>query len=246
MSFLQGILGNRQQEQPNQQAQQPPNVQQTQKQVGQSGAQIPKNQAEQGATNDPNTMQSPLDAYASLFDNSASGQNELQAPRFQLAPEAISKAADSLDFLSDLPEELLSEIQQGKPQAFLAAINHVGRKAYSTAISHQSHLTDRFSEANRQYEDKTLGSKIKSHLTQNSVQGLPEAQSHPVVRDSIKRIAQDLQKHHPDASPEQLVQMAKDYYVNIAKSIAPDSFAANQQQKSQGQGAIDWDSYITT
>lgn len=217
-------------------------------------ANIPGNQGSQntpGATNDPNTIQSPLDAYTDLFAPSPKKEGEPEAPRFQLSPEAIQKAAGSMDFLSNLPPELAEALQSGQDVDFntvMKLMNHVGRNAYTQTISHMSHLVDRFSDAKGKYDQSQLGTHIKGHLTRNTVENLPQAK-HPAIKEGLKVIAENLQRKHPDATPEWIAEQSYNYFVNIAQAIAPEKFGqqdqkANSRGGNTGMADFDWDNWI--
>lgn len=209
-----------------------------------------------GVDNSGQQAVNPLDAYAGLFNTAAKkpGQQgmEDEAPHFQLAPEVITKAAGSIDFLSSIPKELQEKLSvEGGPdlQTMMEVINHAARQAYTNSLSHLSPLIDKFHDVREQHGQKHLGKHIRNQLTENTVESLPQA-NHPAIKEGLKLVSRSIASQHPDAPPQWVAEQAYNYFISIAQALAPEKFSGNAGNgRASGQGAetledFDWDSYL--
>lgn len=233
----------------NQQQQQQPNQQQP-KTVAEGA---PSNQPS-GVTNgvaDANNQQqqqsqppaNPLDAFSGLFDNK--NVNTEKAPSFSLPDDVLSKVASSQNFLQGVDEQLVQKALSGDAKSFMEVIGAATQNAYKASLAHGSTLTDNFINSRLDFEGKTLGSKVKSELTNSELGASTQNFNHPVVKAQLTQVAQGLAKQHPDASPAQIAQMARDYVTELANAINPNS---NQGTPGNPQGQkaadVEWDKYF--
>ena len=100
-------------------------------------------------------------------------------------------------------------------------------------MSHSGKLTESFVGAREGYNEKGFSKKVRGELTVNSLTGTPNFKN-PVVREQLIRIANDLQKQHPDAAPEEIGDMAKDYITQLSKAINPQTGDDPQSDKAKG------------
>lgn len=194
-----------------------------------------------GNTNGPdgtNTFVNPLDAYTKLFDNA--NKNLDTPPSFSLDPKVLGEVSGNMDFTQGISPEMMQQATSGDAKALISIIQHVGRQTYQAAMTHNSALTDKFVGARSAYDQKSLGSKVKSELTSSALAQAPSF-SHPVVRQELTRIATAMQAENPDASPQQIADAAQKYFTDIYSAVTPQPTAAEQRAT---KGEIDWDNYF--
>lgn len=203
-----------------------------------------------GATNDPESMQNPIDVYKDLWANPTQSVNE-QAPQFKVAPEMIEKVTAQLDFSQNLPPELTEKLQSGEQlnaQDIMAAMNHVGRATYAKAVEHLSHLTGTYVDLHSKHSQKGLPSLIKNHLAQSKISNIPAVKSNPALQEHLKEIGGRIAQRYPDASEDWVAEQASKYFVDMARSIDPDAFTSGDANASgarrQNQKVTDWDAFF--
>lgn len=221
--------------------------QQGPQQQQQSAANIPgqTNQNIQGNGNTPTTQPSPMDAYADLFKpQDPSKKTNDGPPAFNLDPKIVQSAADSMDFTAKLPPELRSKFQGEDGEALFQVINSVGRQAYMAAIQHGSSLTDKFVGLRSEFDRKDLGSHVKSHLVQNTLQS-KFADANPVTQQGLQLISGMMKDAFPDATPEWITENAPKFFVEMAKQLSPGEFQKPQNPNQQESGAeTDWGNWL--
>lgn len=226
------------------------NVQQSQNpQQGPGTYQQNQSPGNNGSTNDPNTMQSPLDVYKNLWQN-PENTNE-QAPEFKIDQKVLDNATNSLDFTRNLPSELAEKLQGLGEQGpiMLDLLNHVGRQAYANAIQHNSLLTGKFLDIKGKYDQKGLGRTIKEQLALTGIDTHKAAQNSPIVRENLRMIAQNLTRQYPDASPEWIQEKAVAFFTEMYTSMNPQNTqaqTAEQQRKAPGGEEFDWGNWMKT
>jgi hypothetical protein len=135
---------------------------------------------------------------------------------------------------------IMQRAEAGDSKAIMQLIEHAGRAAYQNALSHSSTLTNKFTDAREAFNDKSFGGKIKSELTVNALTGTANF-DHPVVRKELIKVAQDIQRQHPDASPQEVAAKAKEYITALSQAVNPTS--ATPQGKGTQQ-STDWDAFF--
>jgi hypothetical protein len=220
--------------------------QRTQGQQGQQGqppqGQQQGNQNNSGMTNDPQTQQTPLDAYKGLWDNADA--NAEQAPKFEIDGKIIDSTAANMDFMHNLPADLQETFESLGDQGpgFAKLLNHVGRKAYASAISHNSVLTGKYLDVKGQFDQKGLGRSIKQHMALTGIDSHKAAQGSPIVRENLRMIAQNLARLNPDATPEWIQEKSIKFFDEMANALNPKVQAAEQAQElSKQPGGMDFD-----
>lgn len=199
-----------------------------------------------GQPNNPNAKvnepANPLDVYSKMFDNPS---NTEAAPSFSIDPKVMDQVVGSQDFMQGVDPELMQKATSGDTQALLQLINHSTRNAYRAAIEHGGVLTDKFVGAREQHSQKGFSSRVKQELTTNALSKTPNFQ-HPVVRKQLTEVAQRLQSQHPDASPEEIAEMSKDYLTQLAGALNPEdpSKKGGNKPEAEERGEDYWNNFF--
>lgn len=188
----------------------------------------------------PGTTQepvNPLDAYAKMYEK-ANAQPDAP-PAFNLDPKVLGEVSGSLDFTKNVPQEVMQKALTGDAASLTQMMNHVAQQAYQAALSHGASLTDKFVGARSAYDLKSIGGGVKKELTSQALSSIPNY-SHPVVREQLNRIAEQMAATNPELSPEEIAKSAAKYMQDLASAISPQS---NEQPKENKP--VDWASYLS-
>jgi hypothetical protein len=217
-----------------------PNPQnQNSNQGGQQGT--PTNGILQGMAT-PNSNQgkpeNPLDAFKGIFDNTPSDSTNLP-PSFSIPQEALTKVAGGLDFTKGVAQDLMAKAKTGDVESIIQLMQETSKQAYMTAMQHTSGLSNEFINTRLAHEQKGLGGLVRQELTTSALgQSTPQF-SHPVVKEQLIKVAQGLQKQYPDASPEQIATMSKEYVQELANALNPNA-GQSQSQQAGAETPTDW------
>lgn len=185
----------------------------------------------------------PLDAFANLFDTSKDKPNV--PPSFTLPDDALNKVVEAQNFTQGVPQDLMQKALSGDPQAMLQAMNATAQQAYRAALAHGSTLSDQYINTRLTHERGVVQGDIKNVMTSAELFNLGQGAQHQTVRDSMTATAQRLQALNPDASPQQIATMTKQYYTEMANAI---NGTPNNQSNANGQNGqqenFDWGKYL--
>lgn len=165
-------------------------------------------QQQQQQTEEP---KNPLDAYDEIFKKASEASNEDEIPNFALDESVVDEVAGKLNFLDP---ELLARAKEGDAEAMIALIQKSSQKAYRAGLQHSVALTNTHLKSRDAVYSKTLGKGVKQTLVSQAIADIPNA-NHPVIQRELSRIAADIAKENPDATPQQIAKEAKRYFAEI-------------------------------
>lgn len=190
-----------------------------------NGATVPGGQGNGQPSGQQGENTDPFAKFSKMYDNPS---NPEAPPSFSLDDKILSEVAGSQDFMKGINPELMQKATSGDVNALLEIVHNVGRNAYKASLSHTGKLTEGFVSSRESFNEKGFGKKVRGELTANALAGTPSFQN-PVVRKQLIKIAEGLQAQHPDAAPEEIANMAKEFVAELSKAIMP-------AQQGQGQG----------
>lgn len=234
--------GNNNQQQGNQQ--QPNNGNAQGNMQGNNNTAVPNNGMLDGMAGGNNNTQSqqaenPLDSFKGMFDNK--GTDGDKAPSFSLPQDILDKVSSSQNFLAGVNEELIQKAMSGDAKSFLDVINAATQNSYKSSLSHMSALSDQFMNSRLEHEGKSFGSKVKQELTTSELSANVPGFNHPVVKAQLSEVAKSLAKQHPDATPQEIAAKAKDYIIQMANAINPQTKSDADNEKAS---STDWDTFF--
>lgn len=196
------------------------------------------------ATSEPANGQSPTDNFASLWSTPTQQQGN-QQPNFKFAPDQLNQVASKMDFTQGLNPETLTKIQQGGPesvQAFMDALNHVGRQAFTQSATLSSHLTEQGYQAGTQSVNKSLPNLVNNHLAKDALFNSNPALRDPALQPLVSAVQLQIQQQHPNATPAEINSAVQAYFAGpVAKAFAP---APKQDKASNGTDSFDFSSFM--
>lgn len=192
----------------------------------------------------------PLDIYNKMFETTESGDDDAP-PSLALSREALDKVTSQLDFSSGIDKAALDQFAQGDFSALPSILNKVAQQAYSTAMQHNSALTDQFVNQRSEYDSKRIAPAVKSTLTKSHLdKDLGDLANQPAMKAQMSETAQRLAKAYPDATPEWIASQAKQYVIQSASQlmgISPEDLQeiqAKKQAASNSAKSVDWSTYF--
>lgn len=181
----------------------------------------------------------PLDIYSKMYETKA---NDEAPPNFEIDDSVLSDVSSKLNFTSNIDQALMQKAQQGDAQAMIDLMQNVAQRAYSTALKHTTALTEAHLTRRGEYDKKALSKNVKQSLTQEAISALPNA-NHSVVKTELARVAENLARQNPDASPQAIAKAAQEYLMTISNAINP---TPKKDSSKQTAGEVqDWEAFLT-
>lgn len=196
-----------------------------------NGATMPNQQGNGQPSGQQGENTDPWAKFSKMYDNPS---NPDAAPTFSLDDKVLSEVAGSQDFMKGINPELMQKATSGDVSAMMEIMHSVSRNAYKASLSHGSRLTEGYIGSRESFNEKGFGKKVRGELTVNALTGTPNFQN-PVVRKQLIKIAEGLQMQHPDAAPEEIANMAKEFVTELSNAIKPAT--GGTQEEGNGQKA---------
>lgn len=203
-----------------------------------------------------NDWNSLLDQHKGIWDTSKQDPSQSQDPWSQPLlgsdPAKIREAAMKMDFLSQVPQDILQKATSGDMSAFMQVINHVGQVGLSTALTLSSSAHEAIGSKIGERFKKSLPGEMRGYLVNNQAPSNP-ALSHPSVRPMLQMAREAIARNNPDLSPQQVQQMAETYLTNMSGAMLqanPEGAQQfqfgqlGQQQETNGAPGQDWLSWM--
>jgi hypothetical protein len=189
----------------------------------------------------------PLEPFAKIWENDpnykAPGSDPIFAPS---NPKALLEAAQSLDFSSMIPQELMARIANGGQEAQLAlteALKITGSHVYAQ----NAHATTEIVKQALAAQEKNLIAKLplylKNNTITNSLEQLNPALSHPATAPYVKQVQEQMQMKFPNATPQEITKQVSNYFDAIGK-ITNGKPAADAALAAANAGE-DWEKFLT-
>lgn len=193
---------------------------------------------------------SPLDGFAELWKTNANSdptgsEDPFTQPLFSTDPAKIREAASQMNFLNAVPPELMQKAMSGnEPQAFMQVMNVVAQQALATALQVSTQTVEQAGSKIGERFNKTLPGRFKD-LQINSSQPSNPVLSHPAVQPMLSMVRNQIKMANPDATPQQVNQMAEDYLGKFASALSPEASEPSGQGSNAGD-SFNWEDWATS
>lgn len=210
--------------------------------------------AEQETTGNGENV-SPLDSFSDLWETAkdaegneiASSENFDPSKMFNIDPAKMQEAVSQMDFSQAIPAETFQQIQEGgegAQQAFANAMNLVARQAFSQSMMGSAKLVEQAMSKANQSLDSRIDARTRQSQVSSTVRDSNPAFKHPAAAPMISMLEQQFTAKHPNASPQEISQMATDYFAKFADSMAGGNGGKGNGSNDKGDGGLDWDSWL--
>jgi hypothetical protein len=191
------------------------------------------------------------DAFADFWNTTGADGEQLQTPslgagiNFNLDMQALSNAANQLNFAGQISESTMQSIAAGGPDAVKAmqdALNQVGRQAFLTNAKSTTSLV----QAAVQQSNNNIAGIVQEQLRLAGLDNVQKANpvlSNPTYAPIVDSVKTQLVRKFPTASQEDLNSMLGQYFDKMATSMGYTPSAA--PAKSQVNQDIDWAQYLS-
>lgn len=190
---------------------------------------------------------SPLAQYQDLWQTSKQdeGQQSLDSSSSQqLNAEDVQKIMAKQDFSAGLDQETLSAIAaggEGAQNAFAKALNSVAQQVMVQSTMVNNKLTEKAVKEAIDAHNSKLPELLRSQSVSNHLKETNPLFSNPAVSPVIEATKQQLLAKFPDATNEQITEMAQNYVVEMGKAFSPQETVNNN-----GPEEVNWDKFLNS
>ena len=204
-----------------------------------AGAPVPPSGTAQPNTEAP--APNPLDELGALWQTdpkSTPAVDPFSTPLFNTDPAKIAAAAGKIDFVSQLPPDLVAKAMSGTdPQAFMQVINAVAQRSLATSTQLNAATLEQATTRNNERVMQALPGRIKQHTLDNLQSENPVLQ-HPASQPFLQMTRAQLQMKNPNMPAAEINRRAEAALMGFASQLAAPAPSQEEVRASQG---TDWD-----
>lgn len=210
-----------------------------------AGAGAPQAGTSHPTVTEPAAPSNPLDNFTPLWQTdpkSAPPADPLATPIFNTDPAKIAEAAGKIDFVSQIPPDMLQKAMAGNdPQAFMAVMNAVAQKTLATAAQLSTATTEQGATRLQQRLLTALPDRVKQ-IQLDQMQPENANLQHPAAQPILQMMRQRVKASNPNLTPAEIQKQAENYVSAFVSAMAPQ---ATQAEVAAANGE-DWDRFLTS
>jgi len=204
----------------------------------------PTTQAVDGNGVVPNTPPSPLEKHKDLWQpiKTEEGAPTSNSPD----PNKIMEAASKVDFTKILNKEALAKVQAGGEeavQAMATLLNQTAQVVYGQSTVAASKIVEQaLAQAEQKFADK-VPSLVNQKAAEAKLLTQNKALANPAVAPIVNMIQGQLALKYPNATSDELTEMAMEMMQGAAQVFSPSPVADKTADKAK-KSADDWSDYL--
>lgn len=190
----------------------------------------------------------PMDEFLPLWQNDPKlvpYVDPTTAPLFNTDPVKIAQAAAKIDFLSQVPQEIMAKAMSGTdPAAFMQVLNSVAQRTLATSTQLNTATIEQATARNNARVEQVLPNRIKA-IQLETMQSENPALQHPASQPILQLVRAQVQMKNPGMSAADINAQAERALMGFANQlvVAPAQEEATRAQQTAG---TDWDAWAKT
>lgn len=224
----------------------------------------PQNPQNQNQNNDPNNQNqdpnkqkaAPLDEFKTLWEPVKADPNnpDTGLDFNNIDPQKMMEAARKVDFTQILTPEIQASIAKGGEEgvkATISAMNQMNQLVYGQSAMATTKIVGAAVENARQEFAKQIPGLVKAAALQSNLVKANPVFQNPAVTPIVEGLKSQLLIKFPNATSDQLTEMAQSYFLGVAQSIPqPGTNSQNPDANKKkaknmtGKGDEDWGDFF--
>jgi hypothetical protein len=219
----------------------PPNQQTQQTQVTAPNGVVPQNDA-----SDPTQAPSPLTKFEKVWETPVVDPNKPDPNGPAVVspdPAKIMAAAAQVDFTKIISQDDLAKITAGGPeatQALVAILGKQGQEIFGRSMQATAKIVENAVGTAEERFNQRLPQAVNRVNARGQLLSENPAFQNPAVAPLIEMVQNQLALKHPNASPQELAALSKEYMQAAAGVFNP----AKPQAAATGPKDEDWSAYM--
>lgn len=155
--------------------------------------------------------------------------------------KAIAAITDKLQFLQTLPPEVATKLKEGDANAFIQAIEHVGRQSYALALRHGALLVAESLKGQDTAIPKAVQVAIQQALADRDLSAAVPSNTHATTQLVLKGTADAIRSKYPHLTPAEAMNAAQNMLTSVTDNLRGETDKAGNPVPKQGK--INWDTW---
>lgn len=189
-----------------------------------------------GSSAAPTGEQSPLDAYAKIWETAAKPDDPNSGPMFaNVSAAELMKSAGQVDFAKVITPETLQAITaggEGAAKALATAMNSVAQTVFAQSAFATTKIVDQATAKMQERFDAQLPNLITKHSVNAGLADNNPLFSNPAVAPLVSALGEQFQRKNPNATPKEIQTQVGEYMTSIGMAFAPKVATTAAQKKA--------------
>lgn len=193
---------------------------------------IAKQPTEQSANGPAEPVSPQLDPFKDIWQTPATDPNSdpFSTPLLTVDPQKIQEAVGKMDFLSGMPNDLLTKATSGDAGAFTQVVNTAIQKALAAQVQLSTQMTEGAITKNNERHLTALPGRIREAQVKD-VRSSNPVLNHPAAAPMLDSLKRNIMQRQPKLSPIEVHQQAEDMLTAFGSALT-----GEQQQKEKPTG----------
>lgn len=189
------------------------------------------------------TPPNPMDEMAALWQNDPKSPPQvdpLTTPLFNTDPAKIAAAAAKIDFLSQVPQEVMAKAMSGTdPGAFMQVMNYVAQRTLATSTQLNAATIEQATTRNNDRIQNALPTRVRQ-IQLDAITPENPVLAHPASQPLLQMVRSQIQMKQPGISAAEVNRQAEAYLTGFAGQLVTPQPTAEQVKATSG---TDWDAW---
>lgn len=200
----------------------------------------------------PQGDKSTLDKFEKLWEVDATKQPTpapSMVPALSLDLGKLRESASKVDFVSQIPADLITKAMSGDAAAFGQVINNAVQMGFAQSLAGAAEITKQsLTSAQTSLNTQILPAAIRQQQINDAILEANPAFGDPSVSPLLESLKTQFASKYPTAAPSEIASMAKEYLGQVAGKITGiDRVNPNSQGRPSSRMAraeTDWDKFF--
>lgn len=230
--------------------------------MGVPGTGAPQNTGAGGPDlNNTGENKSPLDDFKTLWETPKDDKGNPLPPTSNAVsiafdPAKMGEALNKVNLASNVPADLVQKALGGDQQAFIEAMNAVGKNTFMLAAQSAVKLMEDALKKHDASVTARMPGLVKEHMTSDRLVSENPVFSHPSTAPVLQALQKQFQLKHPNATATELQGMAKQYLAGVAEMFnagnngvpgnngGQGGASGNGTTQNAGTASDDWEAFF--
>jgi len=187
-------------------------------------------------------------------DNNSPTPPSLLPKNFNLDPKGVMDQASKINFLQQLPDEMVTKALSGDVASFKQIINNAVQQGFAAATLASGELTKQtFGNAQDVLNKDLLPTAFRRQAVDAALNEVNPAFTNPAVAPMLEMLKSQFMQKYPTATPAQIAAHAQDYLSQMSNMIVTASGGTVTPKGNRGPGNrsgfapqpdVDWEAYM--
>lgn len=191
---------------------------------------------------------SPLANYDKLWEADASIKPVAHSVAMTFDKGKVSAAVQHIDYMKELPAELIAKATSGDTAAMMEVINRTGQTALTNATQVTTDIVNQALDRQAEhYRTTVIPDVLRGNAVRTAIRADNPIFEHPAVKPMLSMAENQLIAKHPQATPAEITAMAKDMTSEFAQAIADSQgkVMIDKPVVKESDKPFNWESWAT-